>query len=124
MTSVNAQQVVQPLAATGPTVDARVQRSKPDVRRYVMLIIPLALLLVTFKVYRLEQPAFFSLACLVFGGFAVSYWLPFRFKETFLVVLSLGGAYVLLSPLVASLLIAVGLSLFVIIRSRLEFRWR
>jgi alginate O-acetyltransferase complex protein AlgI len=124
MTSVNAQQVVQPVAATGPTVDARVQRSKPDVRRYVMLIIPLALLLVTFKVYRLEQPAFFSLACLVFGGFAVSYWLPFRFKETFLVVLSLGGAYVLLSPLVASLLIAVGLSLFVIIRSRLEFRWR
>src|ERR1035438_5880820 len=87
-----------------PVLDLQVERSKPDVRRFVMLVIPLALLLLTFKVYRLEQPAFLLLAYLVFGGFAVSYWLPFRFKETFLILLSLGGAYVLLSPLVASLL--------------------
>lgn len=124
MTSVNAGQVVQPPTATGLAADARMERSKPHVRRFAMLIIPLALLLVTFKVYRLEQPEFFLLACMVFGGFAVCYWLPFRFKETFLILLSLAGAYVLLSPAVASLLIAVGLALFGIVRSRLEFRWR
>ena len=67
-----------------------------------MLLVPLALLLITFKLYSLEQPAFFSLACLVFGGFAVSYWLPFRFKQTFLILLSLAGAYVLLDSIVAS----------------------
>jgi hypothetical protein len=89
-----------------------------------MLAISLALLLVLFKVYDLEQPAFFLLACLVFGGFAISYWLPFRFKETFLILLSLAGAYVLLSPLVASLLIAIGFGLFGIVRSGLGFRWR
>ena len=124
MTSVNAGQVVQPPTATGLAADARMERSKPHVRRFAMLIIPLALLLVTFKVYRLEQPEFFLLACMVFGGFAVCYKLPFRFKETFLILLSLAGAYVLLSPAVASLLIAVGLALFGIVRSRLEFRWR
>jgi hypothetical protein len=107
-----------------PALDAQVERSKPDVRRFAMLVVPLALLLLTFKVFRLEQPAFFSLACLVFGGFAVSYWLPFRFKEPFLILLSLAGAYVLLSPAVASLLIAVGLMLFAIVRSGLDFRWR
>jgi hypothetical protein len=89
-----------------------------------MLAIPLALLLVLFKMYNLEQPAFFLLACLVFSGFAVSYWLPFQFKETFLILLSLAGAYVLLSPLVASSLIVVGFLLFGIVRSGIAFRWR
>lgn len=111
-------------ALESPDPDPRIERSQPDVRRFVMLVIPLALLLLTFKMYGLEQPAFFWLACVVFGGFAVSYWLPFRFKQPFLILLSLGGAYVLLSPVVASLLIAVGLALFAIVRSGLEFRWR
>ena len=107
-----------------PTADPLAERSKPDARRFAMLVVPLAFLLLTFKVYNLEQPAFFKLACLVFGGFVISYWLPFRFKEHFLILLSLSGAYVLLSPLVASLLIAVGLLMFSIVRSGLQFRYR
>src|SRR5271157_6028184 len=107
-----------------PVLDPRLERSKTDVRRFVMLAIPLALLLLTFRAYNLEQPAFFRLACIVFGGFAISYWLPFRYKEVFLILLSLAGAYVLLTPLVASILIAVGLLMFGIVRSGLDFRWR
>ena len=60
----------------------------------------------------------------MFGGFAISYWLPFRFKEPFQILLSLAGAYVFLSPVVASLLIAAGLAMFGILRSGLEFRWK
>jgi alginate O-acetyltransferase complex protein AlgI len=111
-------------AQQAEALDPRVERAKTDARRFAMLVIPLALLLLTFKIYNLEQPAFFSLACIVFGGFVISYWLPFRYKEPFLILLSLGGAYILLSPLVASLLIVVGLLLFGIIRSGIEFRWR
>ena len=107
-----------------PVLDPRLERSKTDVRRFAMLAIPLALLLLTFRAYNLEQPAFFRLACVVFGGFAVSYWLPFRYKEPFLILLSLTGAYLLLSPVVASLLIGVGLLIFGIVRSGIEFRWR
>jgi alginate O-acetyltransferase complex protein AlgI len=111
-------------AVAAPALEVPLERSKPDLGRFAMLVIPLALLLVVFKVYRLEQPAFFRLACLVFGGFVVSYWLPLRFKEAFFIVLSLAGAYVLLDPVVASLLIASGLVLFGIIRSELDFRWK
>src|SRR5271165_7301714 len=111
-------------AMPAPAVDPRLARSKPDVRRFTMLVIPLGLLLLTFKVYNLEQPAFFRLACIVFGGFAISYWLPFRYKEPFLILLSLTGAYLLLSPVVASLLIGVGLLIFGIVRSGIDFRWR
>ncbi|HVN82972.1 MAG TPA: hypothetical protein VMW38_28570 [Terriglobia bacterium] len=105
-------------------LDLRLERAKPNVRRFAMLTIPLALLLLSFKIYNIEQPAFFTLACLAFGGFAISYWLPFRHKEWFLILLSLGGAYALLSPITASLLIAAGLLLFGIVRIGLEFRWR
>ena len=105
-------------------IDPRLERAKTDARRFTMLVIPLALLLLTFKVYSIEQPAFFTLSCIVFAGFAVSYWLPFRYKEPVVIALSLAGAYLLLSPLVASLLIVVGLLMFGIVRSGLEFRWR
>jgi alginate O-acetyltransferase complex protein AlgI len=104
--------------------EAQVERSTPDVRRFAMLALQLALLLALFKVYNVEQPAFFSLSCLVFGGFAVAYWLPFRYKDSFVILISLAGAYVLLSPVVASILIATGLVLFAIVRTSLEFRWK
>jgi len=111
-------------AVPAPALDAPLQHSKPDLGRFAMLVVPLALLLVVFRVYSLEQPAFFRLACLVFGGFVVSYWLPLRFKETFFILLSLAGAFLMLAPLVASLLIATGIAMFGIVRSRLDFRWR
>jgi hypothetical protein len=116
--------VADVIPALPASADRRLERSKTDVRRFAMLVIPLALLLLTFKIYNVEQPTFFKLACIVFSGFAVSYWLPFRYKEPFLILLSLAGAYALLSPLVANLLIAAGLLLFGIVRSKLEFRWR
>jgi hypothetical protein len=107
-----------------PVRELSLERSKPDIGRFAMLVIPLALLLAVFKVYRLEQPAFFTLACIVFGGFVVSYWLPLRYKENFFILLSLAGAYVLLDPAVATLLIASGLVLFGLVRSGLDFRWK
>lgn len=105
-------------------LDAKAELSKPKLRFFTMLLIPLALLLLVFRVYRLEQPAFFWLCYLVFGGFAISYWLPFHFRQTFLILLSLSGAFILLKPLVACLLIGVGLLFFAIIRCKVAFGWR
>ena len=109
---------------TPTVVEVQLKNSKTNAGRFALLLLPLALLLVLFKVYALEQPAFFTLSCLVFGGFAVSYWLPFRFKEPFAILLSFSGAVVLLSPLSAGLLISVGLLMFAVIRTGLEFRWK
>jgi hypothetical protein len=111
-------------ALKAPAVHAQMENARPDVRRFAMLVAPLALLLAAFKEYNLEQPPFFLLACLVAGGFAVSYWLPFRLKQTFFIALSLAGAYVLLSPAVATLLLVLGLLPFAVVRSGLSFRWK
>ena len=117
------------LTATLPSSKARVSesgrvRAQPDVVRFAVLSVQLALLLIAFRVYGLESDRFFTLSCLIFGGFAVSYWLPFRFKKTFFIGLSLAGAYLLLDAKVASLLIGVGAVMFAIVRSGLDFRWR
>ena len=117
------------LTASIPSPQVQVSESgrkgdKPDLGRFAVLAVQLGLLLLLFRVYALESERFLTLSCLIFGGFAVSYWLPFRFKKAFLIVLSLAGAYFLLDAKVASLLIGAGAILFAIVRSGLDFRWR
>src|SRR6201987_5828590 len=107
-----------------PGVEPHQERSRPEVGRFAVLAVQLALLLTAFRIYGLESDRFFTLSCLIFGGFAVSYWFPFRFKKIFFIVLSLVGAYFLLDAKVASLLIGVGAILFAIVRSGFDFRWR
>jgi hypothetical protein len=103
---------------------AQIERSRPNLRRFAVLSVQLSLLLLVFDLYRLESRTFLTLSLLIVGGFVVSYWLPFRFKEPFFIALSVGGAFLLLDPVVASLLIGAGGILFAIIRSGLDFRWR
>lgn len=107
-----------------PSVDSASGHSTPDLKRFAVVTAELALLLFAFYQYSLESQRFFRLGCLMFGGFAVSYWLPLRFKEYFFIALSLVGAYFLLDPVVATLLIASGGALFAIIRSPVSFRNR
>src|SRR6476660_6224186 len=82
---------------------AQIERSRPDLWRFAVLAIQLSLLLLVFDLYGLESRRFLTLSALIVGGFVVSYWLPFRFKEPFLIALSVGGSFLLLDPVVASL---------------------
>lgn len=92
--------------------------------RYAALAVQLGLLLVVFKVFNLEEPAFLLLAAATFCGFLVHYWLPFRLKEPFWLALSMSGAYLLLEPVTATLLLAFGFGLFGILASSLSYRTR
>jgi alginate O-acetyltransferase complex protein AlgI len=86
----------------------------------------LALLLLVFHLYHLtEKPSLLvRLVELTFGAFLIHYWLPFRFKETFWVMTSMAGAFFLVEPRIAALLIAVGLVFFLILRSEIPYSWR
>jgi hypothetical protein len=98
--------------------------SAPDLTRFVALAVELMLLLGVFRLYHLETPAFFRMSCIVCGAFLIHYWTPFRLKEPFFVAVSLGSAFYLLPPIVATLLISLGLTFFVILRSSVAFQWR
>jgi D-alanyl-lipoteichoic acid acyltransferase DltB (MBOAT superfamily) len=111
-------------AATQPRVDPREARSTRDLVRFGALLAQLALLLLAFRAYHLETPAFLLLSATAFGGFAVHYWLPFRVKEVFTIGLSLAVAYLILEPLTATLIIGIGLAFYAIAASPLPYSWK
>jgi alginate O-acetyltransferase complex protein AlgI len=118
----------QPAVATGPVTaaaaDPREVRATHDLYRFSIIIVQLALILLVFRELRLEERAFLRLAALAFAGFAVHYWLPFRWKEPFWLALSVGGAFVLMNPVPAALVLGLGLVIFGIMASPLAYRIR
>lgn len=104
--------------------DARAARATQNLGKFATIVVQLALVLFVFRELQLEERAFLRLAGLAFGGFAIHYWLPFRWKEPFWLTLSLGGAFVLLNVVPATLVIAVGLAVYAIVASPLSYRVR
>jgi D-alanyl-lipoteichoic acid acyltransferase DltB (MBOAT superfamily) len=93
--------------------------------RFLGLMAQLGLLLAVFYVYQVEDSGMFGrLSLLMVGGFAIHYWLPFAWKERFYVTWSLAGAFVMLDPAAAALLIPAGLALFGLVALPIAFRWR
>ncbi len=110
--------------APAPIRDPRELRATPRLGPFLSLAAQLVLLLLVFSLYHLGKGGFLRMSSIVFGAFLIHYWLPFRIKEPFWVAVSIAGAFVLLQPLVATLLIVVGLSFFLILRSPVAFRYR
>jgi hypothetical protein len=101
--------------------DKRLANARTDLGRFALLVGQLALLLLTFRAYHIEGPVFFIVAAISFGGFSLHYWLPLRWKEPFLVLLSVGGAFLVLEPVVAMLVLGFGLVVFGITRLPVPF---
>jgi D-alanyl-lipoteichoic acid acyltransferase DltB (MBOAT superfamily) len=104
-----------------PTADRRATNATRHVWRFAALMAQLGLVLVLFRELRLEEPAFLRLAAIVFFGFAVQYWLPFSWRRHFCLAVSMAGAYVLLEPLTATLLLAAGGALYALLASPMSF---
>jgi D-alanyl-lipoteichoic acid acyltransferase DltB (MBOAT superfamily) len=126
--SVQAPALASPAAGKAVPVescDAREIHAKPSMIRFLILSSQLGGLLLVFRLYRLmEKPHFMLMSGVIFGAFLIHYWLPLRFKEAFLATVSLAGAFLLLDPKVASILIAVGLVFFIILYSPVPYKWR
>jgi D-alanyl-lipoteichoic acid acyltransferase DltB (MBOAT superfamily) len=112
--------------AAKDVLDPREARSTRHLGAFVVLAAQLAVLLFVFRLYHLtEKPSLLvRLLELTFGAFLIHYWIPFRFKETFWVLTSIAGSFLLLETRIAVLLIAVGLLLFLIFRSEIPNVWR
>jgi alginate O-acetyltransferase complex protein AlgI len=122
--------VTVPIATTLPrtlateVADVRVSRATTDPVKYLALLAQLAALGFVFHSFRLETPAFLLLGGVVVAGFAVHYWLPFALKEPFWLLLSVGGAFILMEPLAATLLLVAGAAFFGVVASPLSYRAR
>ncbi|HWQ03274.1 MAG TPA: hypothetical protein VNL38_02235 [Candidatus Nitrosotenuis sp.] len=111
-------------AVSGAGADSRALNAQTSVKWFGILLLEVALLLLVFRQFRIEEPAFLLMACVVFAGFVIHYWLPFAAKEWFFVAFSVGGAFLLMEPLVAALLVTGGLLIFGIVSLPIAFGWR
>jgi D-alanyl-lipoteichoic acid acyltransferase DltB (MBOAT superfamily) len=116
--------VLPGLAAPVRPVDIRETRATVDPQRFAWLMAQLGLILAVFHLYALEEAAFLILAWMLVAGFAIHYWLPFAWKEPFWIGWSLAGAFVMLEPFAALLLIVAGLTIYGIVAMPIAFRWR
>jgi len=92
--------------------------------RFAAIVAQLALLLAVFWLFRLEEPAFLVLSATVFGGFAVSYWLPLAWKEPFFVALCIGGAFLLSEPAVVLAVVSLLTLVFIVARMKASYGLR
>jgi hypothetical protein len=88
--------VSQELGLQGQRESAQVDRSAINLRKFAPLAGQLALLLVVFWGFNIENEAFLRLATACFAGFAIHYFLPFRLKKQGLIVISILGALIAL----------------------------
>jgi alginate O-acetyltransferase complex protein AlgI len=112
------------LPATDRSSAKKELQAAPDLLKFCALAAQLALLWALFRLYHAEDVDFEKMAMIVFGAFAVHYWLPFRFKEVFLAAASLGGAFLILPWQVAAWVIGAGLAIFLVFRAPVAFRLR
>ena len=111
-------------AATVRATEAAVPGISERLPRFLAIGAQLALLLAVFRLYRVEEPAFFVLAVVMFAGFAVSYWLPVAWKEPFFAALSVAGAFFVTEPVVVAAVVGTALIFFAISRAKLSYRAR
>jgi hypothetical protein len=105
--------------------DPRERHAAPRVGRFLILAVQLVLLQLVFATFHtMEKPLFLRLSGMLFGAFAVHYWLPFRWKEPFWVVVSIAGSFFLVQPRVAEYVLLSLAVFFAILRAPIAFRWR
>jgi len=123
-TTSSAVSIILPHSAPGQRITPQEANAATDLIGFAILTAQIMGLLFLFHYYHLESPHFVIMSAMVFGAFLIHYWLPFRFKEMFWVAVSIGGSFVLLNHVVATLVLGAGLIIFLILRSPLKFQWR
>ena len=82
-----------------------------DLGRYLLVLGQLVVLIALTYRFQLESESFRRLLALTAGGYAVHYFLPLRHRLGFFVALSFAGIVMVLGPVEAAWLIAIGLAL-------------
>jgi len=95
-----------------------------EIYKFLILAVQLALLLLVLRQFQIESNAFLRVAVLAFGGFAIHYFLPDRFRLLFFLFLSLSSIAIVFGPAAGAWLIGIGLVLIGICHLPLPFYGR
>jgi hypothetical protein len=95
-----------------------------EMYRFLVLTGQLGLLLLVLRQFQIESNAFLRVAALAFGGFAIHYFLPHRFRPPFFLFLSLSSIAIVFGLLAGAWLVGIGLILIGICHLPLPFYGR
>jgi D-alanyl-lipoteichoic acid acyltransferase DltB (MBOAT superfamily) len=109
-------------AATAAETDKRALFARPEPAKFVFLAGQLVALVWVMRAFQLEERAFIYLMGIATGGFLVHYWIPFRFKEPFWILVSLAGSALIVGPGPAIILLGAGIAFFALLSSQLSYR--
>ncbi|HYV99160.1 MAG TPA: hypothetical protein VE967_17010 [Gemmatimonadaceae bacterium] len=98
--------------------------SRQATYRLLWVATQLAGLLLLIRAFEIESRAFYSLACLAFGGFVVHALLPARHQLRFFGLLSVASLFVVLGPVAGALTLGIGLMLIGICHLPIRFSLR
>ncbi|MGH8177977.1 MAG: SGNH/GDSL hydrolase family protein [Steroidobacter sp.] len=95
--------------------------SRVSMGRYVFLLLQLGLLAIALRQFQIENAALLRISLLGFSGFAVHYFLPFRWRLPFFAALSIGGLFMVMGAANTLWMLAFGLALILICHLPLSF---
>ena len=110
------------LASIWDSDDPRAARAIPRIWGFSLLFAQLVALVWVVRAFRIEERAFLTMMGVATGGFFVHYWLPFRLKEPFWILTSLGGAALMLGVDTFLVLLFAGLVFYALLASGLSYR--
>jgi D-alanyl-lipoteichoic acid acyltransferase DltB (MBOAT superfamily) len=110
------------ITTASPIDDPRARHATAQLIPFLFLSAQLVAFVFVLRAFQIEERAFLNLMGVATLGFFVHYWLPFQYKERFWILLSLGGATLVLGPGTVIILLAVGLGWYVLLASRLSYR--
>ncbi|MFN0150346.1 MAG: hypothetical protein ACKVU1_06500, partial [bacterium] len=117
-----------PVRYTAPMLDSLNEKTAPagsaDWWKIAAISAQLALLLVIIQRFQIENVAFLMMSGLAFGGFVVHAALPMRLRMPAFVALSLATIAIILGPVNAASLVALGLGIIAICHLPISFRAR
>lgn len=101
---------------TDRKLSAAERNSATDPLKFLLILLQLAVISFVVYAFKIEGRTFGELTGLVAVGFAVHYWLPYRWKKWFFVLFSAGGAFAIIPPLTATAVLVSTLVLYAIVR--------
>ena len=109
---------------TGSESDLK-NADKNNFKDYTFTLIKIILLFFIIKQFKIEKDTqILTLLPIIVGGYAIHYWLPFRFKAPFFILLSFTAIFFILGLVEGALLIIIGLSLITICHLPLRYNIR
>ena len=123
-TEANTLQVQQGTLQSDKEADADAAKNAVSWPKFFLILGQLVLLLIAIRQFQIESGAFLKVFALSIVGFAIHYFLPFRYRMHWFLGLSIASIVVVMGVANSIWLVGIGLALVALCHLPIAFGWR